>query len=390
LAIVVASTVLRADEKATPSHAGVLEEFPIGDELVLVPVRLGDRHFSFALDTGASYSSLDTRHASGLGKALRRVNVATTESKMVVTEFAVPALSVGRLKPSPDTRVFGVDLTELRQAADEPIDGMIGMGFLRRYILQFDFDNQRVRFMQSLPAEPGTPIPIRLDGGRSVNIPRVEIGIGVSSSPVFLIDTGSNGSLAVNRGLFDELDNAGRVDFLSDVLVSDMAGKTASRQGRLDHFTLGEHAHRGLILYRTHGSCRIGLRYLQRFIVTFDFPKRTMYLKRGKNFDRTEEWDLSGIHARRVNGDAVIDAVDPDSPAAGAGVQPRDVIVQVGDQPAAEVPLARLRALLREDGGSVKLTIRRDEMRETVTLKLREFRTPHNRPTADSPRSQSE
>ena len=80
------------------------------------------------------------------------------------------------------------------------------------------------------------------------------------------------------------------------------------------------------------------------------------------------------MHIWRVNGEALIDSVDPGSPAASLGVQPKDVVDKVNEQAAADVPLRSLRAMLRDTARTVAITIRRGETTMSVELKPQEFR----------------
>jgi hypothetical protein len=207
-----------------------------------------------------------------------------------------------------------------------------------------------------------------------------------SAATVFWIDTGYLGTLQVNSQMFDDLENAGRVGMRSTIRFAGLGGTRSSFQGRLDTLTLGRFTHRDLVLDRHSRKNVFGLLYLKRFVVTFDFPKQVMYLKPSKAFDQIDTWDLSGLHIWRVKGEAIIDSVDPGSPAESLGLLPNDVIVRVNDQPAAEVSLTNLRAMLRDSTRTVALTIRRGEEMKSVALRPQEFRMKPGAPV-ESPQS---
>jgi S1-C subfamily serine protease len=114
--------------------------------------------------------------------------------------------------------------------------------------------------------------------------------------------------------------------------------------------------------------------------VTFDFPKRVMYLKPGKEFAQADSWDLSGLHIWRVNGEIVIDAVDAGSPSESVGLKKNDAFVLVDNLPIAGFSLNRLRAMLRDPTRSVAITVRRGEKTKRVELEPHEFRTKSGAP----------
>ena len=253
----------------------------------------------------------------------------------------MPDLQVGRLKPPPAARALCASLLEPRQAFDGPLDGFIGMDFLLPHIVQLDFDAQKVRFLKTLPPEPGELFPIFLGTSRQQNVPHLWVK-ATDTALVFAIDTGFNGTLQVDSRSFDELDNGGRIGLRSEAMFSSAGGTHSHLTGRLDSLTVGEFTHRDLIVDRHSRSNVVGLRYLKRFLVTFDFPRNVVYLKPGKGFDQLDEWNLSGLHIWRVNGEAVIESVDAGSPAASLGLQAKDVVVEVNGQPADTIRLTNL------------------------------------------------
>ncbi len=371
--LLLAGSCFQADELRAPGNDDSLDEFTFSDDELSVPVSVGDKECSFILDTGCTCSIFDTSLSRFLGRPLRRRRMGTWGDTVSVSEFAIPAMQVGRLRPPADARVVCINFREMRQAMDAPLDGLLGMDFLRGHIIQLDFDNGRLRFLKSVPDEAGERFEIVFGSGRYQNIPQFRISLGAVEA-AFLIDTGFNGTMSVNAQLFDELDKAGRIGLRGNVMASTAGGTFSNVSGRLDRLTVGPFTHHNLVVDRHAGDPLFGLAYLKRFLVTFDFPRNAMYLKPGKSFDRPDEWDLSGLHIWRVDGEAFVDRVDSGSPAESLGVKPKDVIVQVNGQPAADVPLNRLRAMLRGAGRVVTLTVQRGELTTSVELKPREFR----------------
>jgi hypothetical protein len=379
-----------ADDPTADDREGVLEEFPIAEDapVPFVPVTLDGKTYSFCVDTGSSFSAFDTSLRVHLGPRILPEQPALLESEFAVPVYEMPPLQIGRLKPPPDARVVCMNFLGAHQRNDQPIDGLIGMDFLRQHILQFDCDDQKLRFLNSIPAEPGERFPLRFGKTTSLNIPQIRLVLGTATS-VLNIDTGSGGSLRANSKLFNELDNAGHFVIRASTSYSTLAGRYEQRYARLDQLNLGSFTHRDLTVDCREGANHIGFSYLKRFIVTFDFPKRAMYLKPGKGINSIDKWDLSGLHISRVKGEIVIDAVDSGSPAESAGLQKKDAFVQVNDLPIDEFSLTRLRTMLRDPTRSVALTIRRGEETKRMELLPQEFRTKAGSPLV-SPQAASE
>jgi S1-C subfamily serine protease len=97
-----------------------------------------------------------------------------------------------------------------------------------------------------------------------------------------------------------------------------------------------------------------------------------MYLKPGKEFNRLSEADMSGIRFGRANGRTVVDSIDPNSPAAEAGMREGDVLLEVNLEPVEDLSMSVLKSRFRSSPGSeVSVTYQRGEERRTVTLVLR-------------------
>jgi hypothetical protein len=307
-----------------------------------------------------------------MGRPLRRRKIATPGMTVELDEYPMPPVQLGRLKPLPDARALCINLLEMQQSIDEPLDGVIGMDFLRRHILQFDFDAQKLRFLKAVPTDAGDSFALR--AGPMQDIPYIELTVG-DIAAVFIIDTGCSSTMSANSNLFNQLDKSGHVGIRSTGMFSSAGGLREQVYGRLDTLTLGQFIRRDLILDRHSRLNSFGFSYLKHFIVTFDFPKHLMHLKAGKAFDQPESWDLSGLHIWRVKGEIVIDGVDAGSPSESVNLQKNDVFVLVNDLPIAQFSLTRLRAMLRDPTRSVALTIRRGEEMKRVELLPQEFRT---------------
>jgi S1-C subfamily serine protease len=114
----------------------------------------------------------------------------------------------------------------------------------------------------------------------------------------------------------------------------------------------------------------LGLDILTRYVVTFDFPHQAIYLKKGRQFDRTIRYDRSGLWVRRVKGQTGVASVTDGSAAAKAGILPGDVLLQIDREQIKDMTLFTLRDRLCEEGKKIHLTIRRGEKQMDVPVVL--------------------
>jgi len=98
----------------------------------------------------------------------------------------------------------------------------------------------------------------------------------------------------------------------------------------------------------------------------------TMYLQKGRAFDKRDETDMSGLHLWRLGGRTVVHSVDKDSPAERAGITTEDVVLKVGEQSASAIDIDDLRDLLKSgDGKEIRMAIKRGEEEKAVSFKLK-------------------
>ncbi len=86
----------------------------------------------------------------------------------------------------------------------------------------------------------------------------------------------------------------------------------------------------------------LSLAFWSRFIVTFDFPGQALYLKRGECYTRRDIWNRSGMREASRCLWHPIETVDEGSPAAVAGVQVGDIVLQVDDLKVGEATMFQI------------------------------------------------
>jgi C-terminal processing protease CtpA/Prc len=101
-------------------------------------------------------------------------------------------------------------------------------------------------------------------------------------------------------------------------------------------------------------------------------PNRRVYFKRGKQFKKEDETDMSGLHLLRISNQIVVFSVDEDSPAKKAGINPKDIILKVGERDASKYDMWELRRLLMsEDKRKIEMTIKRGEDIKDISFLLK-------------------
>lgn len=361
------SMVTSADSAADIAH----EEFEIGREgrLLLVPVALNATTYLFAIDTGSALTIFDSTLRAELGDVQGRVTLRTAMGDAAVDVFNCPDATLGRFDLRSCGRVACFDLRHLRAASGKEIGGILGMSLLRQFVLHVDFDRGMLRLSKAAPREGSCwsetlPMAFASDGR-----PLVNANVCGTVREEFVIDTGATMN-SMRASLFDRLAAKGRIELGARSTSMTLTGEVANEMGRLESITLGPFKHTGVLGCRDRASA-LGLQYLSRYIITFDFPRASLQLRVGRSFSAPESCAMCGIAILRLEGRTLVHGVKPDSPAEEAGIAPNDEIVAIDGQPIEHLDLFEIgRKLTSEAGKRVIFKIRRSQKELEMSLEL--------------------
>ena len=252
--------------------------------VLMVTVRLeSGEKLPLVVDTGAPITAFEKSLEPRLGKRLGTGTFLNFGVKQDVGVYATPKVYLGNVPlRTTGTNVIAFDRHKLAGQSWPSFRGFLGMDVLHNYCLQLDFAAGKVRFLDDEQADKsnwGQPFPLTDIGDGCFSINDNLAGVkGLGS----VIDTGYNSSGWLRPELFRQWTNQ---DSSADEKICSPDG------------TLGGDIYRELDLLELDAKSLanegehiklngVGLRVLAENLVTFDFPKRTMYLK------HTSDWPL--------------------------------------------------------------------------------------------------
>jgi hypothetical protein len=253
-----------------PDSVAMNEEAGRGN-LLFVMLRLENgEELPFLVDTGTTITCFDKSLEPQLGKC-RGVKKIWHDGKIVDLNFyAAPKLYLERTRLITGEDAMAFDLKDIATLSGHRIMGVLGMDCLRHYCIQLDFTAGKMRFLTSgkVAPLPGELFSLTFHWG----CPRVrQAGFLAETNIDWLIDTGNahDGDLA--SGLFQA------------EVQKRMLRATQGAPGRawLPNCEWNNERYTNLLVGT--GINSIGLRFLARHIVTFDFPQQTMYMKETSN-----------------------------------------------------------------------------------------------------------
>jgi predicted aspartyl protease len=357
----------------SPTKQNILAEFKIAKNggPILLPVTFKGKELLFVLDTGTSHTAFDNSLKLELGK-VKKIEKALTLGSPIKTEiFDAPEAFLGTLNLKDSNEVSCLDLKMLSLIDGRTISGIIGLNFLKKHILQIDFDQGTLSFLQLVEGQDpnwGIELLLRYD---KIGWPYITSNIFDNVNVNFVIDTGSNSTGALASGIFEKIISETKPK-TCESLFATASGVIRKRECRIDSISVGPFEYKQLIFSEANWS-HLGLLFLSRHTVTFDFPNSRIYLKKGKDFNKKDETDMSGLHLLRISGNIVVYSVDEGSPAQKAGIGPKDVILKINEKDASKYDMWELRRLLTSrDKQNFTMTIKQGENVKDVTFQLEE------------------
>lgn len=266
-------------------------------------------------------------------------------------------------------RVFVEDLESIRRVSGHDVRGILGMDFLRRYVVEIDPDCGKLRLLDKAPATAGVTAPIEFANGSAYVVGRID---GVYRKRLF-VDTGycSAASVGLSPKVFDKLLalSGKKYEHGTTHLTAASGDRDGGRIVRVESISVGNAAVRDIDIDEV-GADVLGLTFFSRFQTIFDFPNGALYLVPGRHSAVPDRRDRSGLHIWRISDRILVHSVDARSPAANATINEGDELVQINGQNAAKLNLNKIRLMLRAENVALPIILKRGE--ETLTVVLRQ------------------
>jgi hypothetical protein len=358
-----------ADSLPAERVVAELEMHPSKDG-IFAPIRIDGQDYLFLLDTGANLTVLDARFRPLLGAPIGRRRIATPEGGQPIAGYAPIDLRLGGLDVNDGSPYLIGDFEPARQVTGIPFYGIVGIGFMRRFAWDLDFDAGKVRILSGLRAPPlgfSAVVPIAWRRG----LPEIPASAGGLTAP-YVLDTGQSGAGTLLPPVYARLKALGAfATELTDFSLS-LGGVGAVRFGCLHALGIGGLNFEGYCL-RQAAANSLGMKLLKRTRALIDFPGKRLYLKKRERIDRPLARDKSGLRLAQRDGRVRVLAVFARSPAARAGIEVGDELVSVNDRPVKSMQLWALKDLLRGETGSlVRICARREGRVDCAGIRLQE------------------
>lgn len=266
---------------ANPSKPGVPPptafDTGLGTSRILC-LRIQGEHgekWRFIVDTGSPITIFNSTERPKLGPSVgtETVQYAWAGNAQLQVHNA-PRLFLNNTLLLTGPRVWSDDLR--RVWPGRGVDGILGLDCLQHYCVQFDFPNRTLRFLDPERAngpELGRSYPLYTEGNKTVFVLGNFLNAGLN---LYEIDTGCTVDSVMKPAGFDLACQKQRPDWMRQFPTGD--GRPVNEAGFSQGTFDGQIYHKLIVDSSNHNF--LGLRFLARHILTLNFPKHTMYLRR--------------------------------------------------------------------------------------------------------------
>ncbi|MBN1360749.1 MAG: PDZ domain-containing protein [Sedimentisphaerales bacterium] len=347
--------------------------FDPNEGLIFVPVQFGPGAHDFIVDTGCSHTIFDLSFRPQLGAPGPMTGMSTLRGRAAVQVFVAPRAFVGPFNIADCNEVRCANLSRFTLSIGRDVPGVLGMDMLKSHVVRVDFDRGRMAFFDDVQQdrrEWGEEFPLTYNDN---GIPLVRLAVGDLGEHDFAIDTGYAASGTLAEDIFARVVAATGAQSAPTATLT-AAGTVESRQCRAGLLKLGLFEYKNLVFDEASGTV-VGLGFLSRHTVTFDFPNDKLYLKEAKRFGAYDEVGMCGVSLIRSEAKTVVHRVWEGEPAAKAGIKAGDVILKLQGRDANTYTMWEIGQLCRSGHGKeITLTIQHgSEVRDVVVVLERQI-----------------
>lgn len=369
------SLVLLAQERALYT-----QDFNTQNSSLFLPVKIDGKECSFLFDTGASFVVLDKSFKELLGEPLSldeaqartgiefaHEYIVTPNGRLKLEMYKAIPLKLGKLQVANRFPYILADLQALWPFSGEKFCGILGASFLHQFRWEIDFEQSKIKAY--IGAEPysgkyNTRTPVFWS---KAHIPQILINLQ-GKEVVFDIDTGDNGSGRIRKVNLVFLKKHYQILASQEQDVLTVSSLSKSKEYRLHSLRVADVVYPKIVMQES-GQNAIGLSFLKRHNIVFDFPFNMLYFQHHKDYAQKEELDKSGLRIILKDKRFIVFSIKALKGTRIEGICVGDEIMSVDGEEG--LNLFKLRALLRgKEGTELSLTIRRKGVLSKASIKL--------------------
>jgi hypothetical protein len=367
--------------------------FELNSNKIFVSVRIDAGQPSwFIIDSGCPVTSIEMTLARKLGLSIegKRQIGGAGEGRTSLGTTKVKSLGLPGLDLFP-TLVWALAVNEpVAPFEGRRIDGLLGVDFLEQFVVRIDYPNRKLDVVspeEFHPGGKGVSVPLEKVGGHYAVKGKLELPDGRSVEGRFIVDVGVRLPMLLATPFVNRNDLiAALAAEKRHTVGGGLGGQTFAHLGRLQYLTIGELKVAAPYVAMTQDKRSflagddtqglLGADVFRRYCFTLDLPHKRVIFEATPESNTPYEYDMSGMFVIGAGSDyhrfEVLDVLGG-GPAARAGIEKGDVVLELDGVAATRLTLEQLRAAFRDAGATRELTLERQGQRFTAKLRLRQL-----------------
>jgi PDZ domain-containing protein len=382
----------RAQDAAAPAQAVAQVQFSLGGNvaqlpieqagnLVFVPAGVNEAQPSwFLLDTARPASAFDDIRAASQNL------LPASAGNARVTSLTNAALDFPGLKVTVPSLAL-VSLDDLSSRIGRAVQGVLGADVLSHFVVVLDYERSTLQLYNPKSyhyAGKGEKLKWTLAGGVPAVSGRVEIRGRGKIDGMFRISTGEPEAIVFSDSFAAAHDFASLGGKMIPFASASDPEKVEGKVGRVQSLTLGKTVIQDPLAVFPAATAAasssaefagtLGAGILNRFTLVLDYSGQFFFLEPNPRLLDIFTGDMSGLGLIAIPPDYrsyEIAQVMPGSPASDSGFAVGDILVSIDGNPASDSTLDDVRALLRQEDSTHKITVQRGGKSVDLTIKLK-------------------
>ncbi|MEM9340870.1 MAG: aspartyl protease family protein [Bacteroidota bacterium] len=358
--------------------------FELFGDHIIIKVSLDDSEpLDFVFDTGSGLTVVDNDIADKLKLTKKPVDIGNVSKEIYLTQHN--KIEINDFLMEKNIKVYATSLNHFEISLGRDIDGILGYDLLVHHSVIINYDNLMLHIYDhgNVPKE-GDKIPFSLEWA----IPTIEGKVVLNNNEphdgTFFIMTGAGTTLDFNSPYakkFDVINKTGKhfsyyVKGISNEETIHYEGHILSLafgNQKVEDLPVGISDAKSGIQADPKVAGIIGSQILRMYNITIDVPDKVMYLTKNKSWGKKFMINSSGVDVQlSENKDKVlIHQVFENSPASEAGIKLNDELLKINGKSTAEVNLAEIKDMLKQEGETVDLVVNQKGQEKAFSLKLR-------------------
>ncbi len=388
LRLICALSPAYAQEEFIMPEAKMLTRFPfaqLSGGIVIIKAQIDEHEdtLNFVFDTGSGGISLDSQTVQYLGlkkelsdKTIRGIAGIKQVEFTYKHTLKLPGLAVDKL----DFHINNYEL--LTSVYGTKIDGIIGFSFLRRYIVNLDYDKQVM--------EVYSPGRFRYPKGGHLLYPdfstlplqMATIEDEKAINARFIFDTGAGLTFLLSKEFVADSMFFKRKRKFYPTQAEGLGGKKMMEVTVAKEMRLGPYKFKNVPVhifddeynvtsYPLLGGL-IGNDVMRRFNVILNYPDRCIYIKPNNHFSEGFDYSYTGLGIYLIDGEIRVIDIIKGSPGDKAGFQPGDIIFSVENNYTKNIQTYK--TLFQNSIGMVRVIIFREQKPLVLTMMIKDIR----------------